>query len=72
MMHEELIGKTPAKESGVCPECGGNILRHLHAMSTAVKYFPVYKDGVNINPDRNKITTRWQCTDCNHTFTETS
>jgi hypothetical protein len=35
---------------------------------TAVYYPPVWKDGVNINPDRNTTTTKAHCYECNYDF----
>ena len=41
-----------------CPHCGESYYTEMFSTSTAVYYPPIYKDGVNINPDQNKSTTR--------------
>jgi hypothetical protein len=35
---------------------------------TAMYYPPIYKDGVNINPDRNISTTVCLCLECQNVF----
>jgi hypothetical protein len=39
--------------------------------STCVYYPPIYKDGVNINPDRNTCTTHCTCLNCGKEFSFT-
>lgn len=51
-----------------CPICGASYYMERYSVSTAMYYPPVYKDGVNINPDRNITTTVCQCINCNNTF----
>ena len=51
-----------------CPTCGASYYMERYSVSTAMYYPPVYKDGVNINPDRNITTTVCQCINCNNTF----
>ena len=49
-----------------CPECGKSYYT-VGASCTTLMYFPpVYKDGVNINPDRNQSTTELTCMECGH------
>lgn len=51
-----------------CPHCGASYYQELYSMTTAVYYPPIYKDGVNINPDRNISTTRCHCLNCDKDF----
>lgn len=52
-----------------CPHCGESYYQELYTTTTAVYYPPVYKDGVNINPDRNQSTTTCICLNCGKEFT---
>ena len=52
----------------VCPRCGSDYVREDYIMTTAVYYPPIYKNGVNINPDRNAITTYCTCLACGKDF----
>lgn len=52
-----------------CPHCGESYYTELYSNSTAVYYPPIYKDGVNINPDRNTLTTYCKCLNCHKEFT---
>ena len=47
-----------------CPHCGESYYTEMYSESTAVYYPPIYKDGVNINPDMNKVTTHCRCLNC--------
>ena len=51
-----------------CPHCGASHYSEGPSMRTAVYYPPVWKDGVNINPDRNVTTTEAHCYECNYDF----
>ena len=51
-----------------CPHCGESFFTEMYSMSTAVNYPPIWKDGVNINPDRNQSTTHCRCLKCNKEF----
>lgn len=51
-----------------CPHCGESYYMKNYSMSTAVYYPPIFKDGVNINPDRNTITTYCTCINCGKDF----
>jgi hypothetical protein len=51
-----------------CPHCGESYYTELYSASTAVYYPPIYKDGVNINPDMNKATTHCRCLNCGKEF----
>ena len=53
----------------VCPNCGSNYHSGCDTgMTTAVYYPPIYKDGVNINPDGNSTIRSIKCLNCNKTF----
>lgn len=51
-----------------CPHCGTSYYREQYSVSTAMYFTPVYKDGVNINPDRNITTTVCHCINCDNVF----
>lgn len=53
----------------MCPHCGESYYMKLYSTCTAVNYPEIYKDGVNINKDRNTHTTHYQCLICNKEFT---
>lgn len=52
-----------------CPHCGESYYTIKESLSTCVYYPPIIKDGVNINPDRNTITTCCECLNCHKEFT---
>ena len=52
----------------LCPKCGDSYYIENDRMTTAVYYPPIYKDGVNINPDRNTTTVLCTCATCGHRF----
>lgn len=52
----------------LCPHCGKSHYMELYSSSTAVYYPPIYKDGVNINPDKNTTTTYCRCMECGKEF----
>ena len=54
-----------------CPKCGKQSFEVGPSITTCGYYPPVYKDGVNINTDRNKTTTKYKCV-CGHTWKETT
>ena len=47
-----------------CPKCEKSYYMQGMSTVTAAHYAPIYKDGVNINPDRNIHTTRYTCLEC--------
>lgn len=51
-----------------CPNCGKSYYMEKYTTCTAMYYPPVYKDGVNINPDRNISTTVCVCLECQNVF----
>lgn len=58
--------------SAKCPHCGDSYYRENYSHTTAVYYPPIYKNGVNINPDRNTSTTYCTCMNCGKDFTITN
>ncbi len=61
----EVVG---TKGNVKCPKCGESYYMEKYSMTTAAYYPPIYKDGVNINPDRNTTTTECQCLNCGKNF----
>lgn len=57
--------------SARCPHCGESYYMENYSTTTAMYYPPIYKDGVNINPDRNKTTTHCTCMNCGKEFSFT-
>ena len=55
-------------EDIVCPNCGASYFQEGATMTTAVYYPPIWKDGININPDRNTSTTECRCLNCGQKF----
>lgn len=55
-------------ENIVCPNCGVSYFQEGATMTTAVYYPPIWKDGININPDRNVSTTECKCINCGQKF----
>lgn len=51
-----------------CPHCGESYYMENHSECTAMYFPPIYKDGVNINPDRNVTTTHCTCMNCGKNF----
>lgn len=51
-----------------CPHCGESYYMENYSIRTAAYYPPIYKDGVNINPDRNTTTTYCTCMNCGKEF----
>lgn len=51
-----------------CPYCGESYYRENYSTYTAVYYPPVWKNGVNINPDRNTTAIHCTCINCGKDF----
>lgn len=51
-----------------CPKCHASHYVERYRTSTAMYFPPVYKDGININPDRNITTVACTCLNCGHMF----
>jgi len=47
-----------------CPNCGKNHFTDTCGSTTLMYFQPVYKDGVNINPDRNSTSFSRICLEC--------
>lgn len=54
-----------------CPHCGESYYMENYGITTSVYYPPIYKDGVNINPDRNKTSVNCTCMNCHKDFSFT-
>ena len=52
-----------------CPKCGESYYMVNYSTRTAAYYPPIFKDGVNVNPDGNIETTVCYCLNCHHEFT---
>lgn len=55
-----------------CPYCNASKYMEGNSFSTACYYPPIYENGVNINPDKNKTTTVCRCLECGKEFTVTN
>lgn len=51
-----------------CPYCGESYYEEGVSIITNLCYPPIYKNGVNINPDRNMSTTTCYCLNCSKEF----
>lgn len=51
-----------------CPRCGESYYMERYTTCTAVYYPPIYKEGLNINPDQNLSTTTCKCLNCGKDF----
>ena len=56
------------RENVRCPHCGESYYNELYSTRTSAYYPPIYKDGVNINHDRNTTTTNCHCLNCGKDF----
>lgn len=52
-----------------CPHCGESYYMENYSTRTLAYYPPIYKNGVNINPDRNTTTAYCTCMSCGKDFT---
>lgn len=59
------------KINHLCPHCGESYYMENYSTTTCVYYPPIYKDGVNINPDKNKSTVHCTCMHCGQSFSFT-
>ena len=53
-----------------CPKCGAKYFEVGSSYCTAVYYPTIIKDGVDINPNRNKSVTTYTCCECGHRWEE--
>lgn len=51
-----------------CPYCNDSYYEEGITSVTDIYYPPIYKDGENINPDRNARTTTCHCLSCGKDF----
>ena len=51
-----------------CPNCGESYYYEKYSTTTCLYCPPIYKDGVNINPDHNTTTTYCHCLNCGKEF----
>jgi len=51
-----------------CPHCGESYYMENYTTTTDLYFPPIYKDGVNINPDRNTVTVYCTCMNCKKEF----
>jgi len=54
-----------------CPHCGDSYYQYLHSTSTLMGWTPIYKDGVQVNKNPNKITKHFRCLNCGNNFSHT-
>ena len=65
---DDMVDIKPIKGNTKCPHCGESYYTEMYSTSTAVYCPPIYKDGVNINPDTNTSTTHCKCLNCHKEF----
>lgn len=53
-----------------CPKCHKKHFTVGDSTCTLVYHQPIYKDGVNINPNHNIYTTTYTCCECGHKWEE--
>lgn len=63
---KKIIGIKP--EIIRCPYCHESHYIELNSDITSVYYPPIYKDGININPDNNMEVTYYRCLGCHQNF----
>lgn len=69
--YDNCVEKPASIYDGIkCPICGSTHFVVGPSVSTCVYYPPIIKDGVNINPDRNKCTTSYECCNCGNRWSE--
>lgn len=51
-----------------CPKCGESYYMERYNVSTALYCPPIFKNRVNINPDRNITIVYYSCLNCGHQF----
>lgn len=56
------------KDTIKCPKCGESYYTELYITTTTAYYPPIYKNGININPDRNKSIRHCECCNCGTRF----
>lgn len=66
--HINTIYKGDVQILYCCPHCGESYYMENYTTTTAMYFPPIYKNGVNINPDRNKSVTHCTCMNCGKDF----
>lgn len=51
-----------------CNKCNKSYYTIKYTTQTAMYFPPIYENGININPDRNIITTVCSCLNCGNIF----
>lgn len=51
-----------------CPKCKKNHFQDTIHTATATYFPPIFKNGVNMNPDRNIVCFERHCANCGHSF----
>lgn len=51
-----------------CPNCGASHYQYHYSVTTTMYFPPIYKDGINTNPDGNLTTNYCTCCECDHDF----
>lgn len=66
----ECVCKIEVKKDDLitCPHCGESYYMENYSDCTAMYFPPIYKDGVNIDPDKNITTTHCTCLNCGKDF----
>lgn len=64
----DCVERIDLKSNIKCPYCGASYYIEGSSMTTLANYPPIWKDGVNVNPDRNKTTTHCKCLSCGKEF----
>lgn len=63
-----MVGDCASVGSIGCPHCGAIYYTKMYSESTCVYYPPIWKNGVNVNPDCNTTTTHCKCLNCGKEF----
>lgn len=67
----KAVANTDILIKHLCPHCGESYYMENYSDTTTVYYPPIYKDSVNINPDRNTTTVHCTCMNCGKNFNST-
>ena len=51
-----------------CPNCGESYYKEDYSVSTTMYYPPIWRNGININPDGNITTINCTCMVCGNNF----
>lgn len=67
-MSDTIATTSTVNVSVRCPHCGESYYMENYSTTTCLYCPPIYKDGVNINPDRNTSTVHCTCIHCGKDF----